>query len=325
VLKPNPVNKGHLARSWGQGEGMLRCRRAAEYDCIIDNVCYDSLGKAQTLIALARIDDLLNPIDHSLESGFDSSLIGLLSQCEYRIWVGIRHPQRRREWLAARLLVKHVFLTGLASLRLIAGHPSQWQPVVELVMEQDILDGAGSAFQSVELLVPVKGRAPQLFWCKEDVSRFLSCSISHSGGWVAAAFGTDCSLGVDIEMVKTPSALFKTHCFTSHERAWAEQSAARCRMPCDLLYTLLWTLKEATFKAEGSGKGFVWHTGVNVRDVITEPLPLSGRGGEKPAMIYLDLRIHNNGWRGARGVSCLLGSDCVMSTVRLTKGDHYHG
>ena len=59
MLKPNPVNKGHLARSWGQGEGMLRCRRAAEYDCIIDNVCYDSLGKAQTLIALARIDDLL--------------------------------------------------------------------------------------------------------------------------------------------------------------------------------------------------------------------------------------------------------------------------
>lgn len=283
--------------------------------------------RKRTFIAVSHVDEILRQDDSAMEKGSNHFFSGLLSPREFQGWSCLRHPLRRREWLVARLLAKHMVLSGMAIPLSTTNPMIQRQPVIRFVDHGDILASDPSSFRRAELLSPARGEVPRLFWFEEDMSPFVSCSVSHSGGWVAVAFTAgDSLLGVDIEKVKVYNEAFRTGCFSDREQAWIELNSAASSMSCEELCTLLWTFKESAFKAGGVGKGFLLRTDVNVRTVLERPLPLLGQTGEMPEMTCFDLEIFIDGWHWAQGASCLIAANCLLSIVTIKKGGNkYHG
>lgn len=75
--------------------------------------------------------------------------------------------------------------------------------------------------------------------------RPLHLSLSHGGGWVAAAASADHPVGIDIERAKPLPAWVLDHMMAPAERDWAGDDATRAMA--------LWSLKEAWMKATGDG------------------------------------------------------------------------
>lgn len=75
--------------------------------------------------------------------------------------------------------------------------------------------------------------------------RAVQASLSHGGGWVAAALRLDHPLGVDIERTKAIPAAVQTEILTGAEQDWATGAPDRIMA--------LWCLKEAWMKATGDG------------------------------------------------------------------------
>ncbi len=283
------------------------------------NPCYLTERKG-TFIAVSNVDEILREDNSIMKNGGNHFFSNLLSPREFQSWGCLSHPLRRREWLIVRLLVKYMVLSGITKpLSSTSG------PMIQFVDHSDILAGDTSAFCRAEFLSSVKGKEPRLFWLEEDMSPFVSCSASHSEGWVAVALTTgDYHLGVDIEKVKSFSDAFRMSCFSDQEQAWIELNSATSSMSREDLCTLLWTFKEAAFKAGGVGKGFLLRTDVNVKTVIEKPLPLLGQTKEIPEMAYIDLEVFINGWQGAQGASCFITGDRLLSVLTVKKGEKKH-
>lgn len=80
----------------------------------------------------------------------------------------------------------------------------------------------------------------------------LHFSLSHSGQWIALAVSCESDIGVDIELPRKPRDFLRIarHYFHPQECALLETS------PLELLpvhFYRLWTMKEAFFKARGTG------------------------------------------------------------------------
>lgn len=291
--------------------------RAPQSTC---NTCCPPERK-RTFIAVSHVDEILRQNDSTMEKGGNHFFPSLLSLREFQGWSRLRHPLRRREWLVARLLAKYMVLSEIAIPLSTTGSMIQRQPVVRFVDRGDLLVSDPSSFRRAELLSPARGEVPRLFWFEEDMSHLVSCSVSHSGGWVTVAFTVgDCLLGVDIEKVKVYNEAFRTGCFSDREQAWIELNSAASSVSCEELCTLLWTFKESAFKAGGVGKGFLLRTDVNVGTVLERPLPLLGQPGEMPEMACFELEVFIDGWHRAQGASCLIAADCILSVVTIKKG-----
>lgn len=283
------------------------------------NPCYLPESKG-TFIAVSNVDEILREDNSIMENGGKHFFSNLLSPREFQSWSCLSHPLRRREWLIVRLLVKYIVISGIAKpLMSTGGH------IIQFVDHCDIHSGDPSAFCRVEFLSSVKGKAPKLFWFGEDMSPFVSCSASHSGGWVAIALTVGNSLvGVDIEKVKGYSDVFRMSCFSDHERAWIELNSATSSMSHEELCTLLWTFKESAFKVGGFCKGFLLRTDVNVKTVLEKPLLLLGQTEEIPEMAYIDLEVFINDWHRAQGASCFIAGDYLLSVLTVKKGEKKH-
>lgn len=159
---------------------------------------------------------------------------------------------------------------------------------------------------------------PRLFVGREDVSQILSCSLSHARGWVAAACAADGHpVGVDIETVRSHSTDFRAGCFTEREKSWAEQSAAASDMSCDVLYTLLWTLKESAYKAVSAHTVFPWRAEVSMKSVMSSPLSEFIQDGGLLELSRYDLEVCINGWHRAQGATCRIALDCLLSMINI--------
>ncbi len=283
------------------------------------NPCYLPERKG-TFIAISHVDEILREDNSIMENGGNHFFSNLLSPREFQSWGCLSHPLRRREWLIARLLAKHMVLSGIAKPL-----PTTGGPMIQFVDHCDIHSGDPSAFCRVEFLSSVKGKAPKLFWFGEDMPPFVSCSASHSGGWVAIALTAgDYHLGVDIEKVKGFSDVFRMSCFSDQEQAWIELNSATSSMSHEELCTLLWTFKESAFKAGGVCKGFLLRTDVNVMTVLEKPLPLLGQTEEVPEMAYFNLEVFIDGWHWAQGASCFITGDRLLSVLTVKKGEKKH-
>ena len=272
------------------------------------------------LIVIARVDDILSACDDTAEKGIDRRFLELLSKRELARWTELQHPMRKKEWLAARLLTKYVVNLKYPSLHASGGPSGPRRLIVEYVTREDILEGASSTFRHVELMAPEANGAPRVYLFQKDMSQTVSCSVSHSDGWVTTVFCLGDSVGIDIEKVRFPGDALMNHCFTRYERLWAERSADRTRMDLSAQLCLLWTLKEAAYKGGRTKRAFPWCTEVRVPNVMTHPLSHPTGMFETPSMTRLELQIFHNEWHTATGYSCLLDPNCVMSVVTLPKG-----
>lgn len=71
-------------------------------------------------------------------------------------------------------------------------------------------------------------------------------NLSHSGMYVAAAFGTE-DVGVDVELIRTGKQKIAQRFFAEDERKYLEKCWT------DEAFTGIWTRKEAYIKAVGTG------------------------------------------------------------------------
>ena len=71
-------------------------------------------------------------------------------------------------------------------------------------------------------------------------------NLSHSGTYVAAAFGTE-DVGVDVELIRTGKQKIAQRFFAEDERKYLEKCWT------DEAFTGIWTRKEAYIKAVGTG------------------------------------------------------------------------
>ena len=137
---------------------------------------------------------------------------------------GFRHPDSRRAYVGARLVVREL-LSEVARERLgVDVAPGDWRFAVDAWGKPSVA-------------------APELP---------LHFNLSKTRGWVLVAVAIDCELGCDIELLDPRGdelALARRY-FHASEVEWLEhQSAAEHGRA----FVRLWTLKEAYAKARGRG------------------------------------------------------------------------
>lgn len=144
----------------------------------------------------------------------------VLTLDEHAEYARLRHPERRREWLAARVCLKTLLLR-----RRRIGDPRDCAVVKD-----------------------ARGRPRLVFGPEVPTEPAYDCSLSHKGRFACAgaARTTAAQVGVDVEEI-SPRLLRLARAF-AHERdvlIGAYPDAERL--------TILWALKEACAKVLGSG------------------------------------------------------------------------
>ena len=96
----------------------------------------------------------------------------------------------------------------------------------------------------------------------------LDVSLSHSGGWIAAAAGQAGRIGIDAETLREVTPALAARCLSAAELAWLDHVQPGGSRNARFLQ--LWTAKEAYLKATGDGLGLDPRT-VSIDHVGTEP------------------------------------------------------
>jgi 4'-phosphopantetheinyl transferase EntD len=170
-----------------------------------------------------------------------------LSERETRDVALPTHPRVRRRRLAGRVAAKQLALrVGAAGDGVLA------------------LDAAAVGHlpdercREVELLRGPDGR-PELRDRGEPLGARVSVSHGERLSCVAMARS---AVGIDLETVSPRVAAFARGNLTAAERQWADGAAASGALALDWAHTLLWTLKEAAFKAGLLAVAGAWDFGV---------------------------------------------------------------
>lgn len=273
-----------------------------------------------TLIAVSHTDEIAS---HNNDPAIKNFFLNLLSPREFAAWTRLRHPMRSREWLTVRLLAKHVIVSlAAASLRSV-GRSEVRRSYIRFVNRQELLPDDTRLFRLLELLPVHNGEKPRL-WFEHQPSSLISCSVSHSNGWVAVAFSEgDHYLGVDIERVRMYSDDFRAGCFSDREQAAIKVNSAATGMSAEQMCAIFWTLKESAYKAGEGLSGSLLRTEVAVRALPENGLSRLARTGISLILKGFDLDIFTIGrWRSAQAASCQIGDDHVLSVVSTKKGEN---
>lgn len=110
---------------------------------------------------------------------------------------------------------------------------------------------------------------------RPHAGRPLDVSLSHGGGWIAAAGSVTGRVGVDVEMVRDVAPSLARRCLTPDERAWMDEVPQRSLRA--VRFFRLWTAKEAYMKATGEGLALDPRD-VQVDDTGREPRVLGPQG-----------------------------------------------
>jgi 4'-phosphopantetheinyl transferase len=160
-------------------------------------------------------------------SGFaEADLVAILSPVERERLEGMRFPKRREEWLQGRYAAKKLLrsaltnqLAGIGDANLTIGNRDSGEPFV-------IVEGWGELAGSI--------------------------SISHRGGYAAAAWCPDpgCRVGIDLELVEGRHPAFLEDYYSFNEIEFARHLVPQEQ---DLWITMAWSAKESILKALGLG------------------------------------------------------------------------
>jgi len=174
----------------------------------------------------------------------------------------LRGSRRRREWLAARLAAKYLFLS-----RLELGFPIEddgWMPRRLSVTARSLAAFPAWMYEAIEIrpAADADGGGPRLLWRGREQPQSLSLSHTRQ---VACACLADDRIGVDLETAEPRVEAFYRSNYTAAETDWVHRCAGETGLGADWLYTLLWTLKEAALKARALRQRSAWSfAGVDV-------------------------------------------------------------
>ena len=223
----------------------------------------------RTLVAVASMASFEAPL---WRDGNVLETSGRLSNREVLVWSGLRRPERRRQWLAVRLLAKWAYLCRAASAG-SAGEGGDAADDFELRVA-----GAGhlerfpaSAYRQLDVLPRDGGASGRPFVCDRSRPAAVGISLSHTRGWVACALGSAEPIGVDVEAIEPRSPAFEQYAFGTDERRWIRRRAAARSDAAPALQTWLWSMKEAAFKT-GLCAGGCPEIAIAVDDGIAHPV-----------------------------------------------------
>ncbi len=202
----------------------------------------------------------------ALEPGYEALLDLALSPRERAQYERLRSARRRRDWLAGRVAAKALLL--------------------EHLRETDA--SASDAFDALKLkdivIVPDPQGAPKALVQGQKL-RGVSLSLAHSHGQGFAGLALlerEGHIGVDLERIRPVHPKLKERILSAEERVMLAEHFSPERESQGLV--LLWTLKEAAYKAlcaASAASKLSW------RDLRVELEPLRGREGR--ACIKLSL------------------------------------
>ncbi len=166
--------------------------------------------------------EAFDAFDALLASG-SGALLSDRERAELAAW---HDPDRRRSWLAGRLLAK------------------------QLVRETWSAAPADSAIEILSLNDQRRGRRPRVVCDGQQMPWSLSISHTQRGVLVALSTAPSVAVGVDLAARQDVSAGFVRLWFTPAEQRWlAESTDAHAA-------ATIWAAKEALFKACNRGEGF---------------------------------------------------------------------
>lgn len=198
----------------------------------------------------------LDRADCGLLAAIDPALLqpGFGLQCltppEVRRVGAIRHPGRRRRWLAGRLCAKFLVLNARRTGMDVSDTALQFYALTREMIEAF----SPGEYRDVEMQPAAAGGIVALNVC--GVPQRLRVGITHVDGLSCAHLGT-ATVGLDMERVRTFVPSFYSQNFNPAERHWVAQTA-RGETHRGWLWTFLWTLKEAWIKTGRASATGVW-------------------------------------------------------------------
>ncbi len=167
----------------------------------------------------------------------------------------LNRPARVREWLAGRMLVKHLFL-GRGASSTSKPPSTAWR--IRRLRSHDLNQFPRQLSRLVEVQRGELAAArPQRVLFRGKRTPY-SVSLTHRGQTVSACIDRSCGLGVDLEESIARRPPFYRFNYTPTERAWVESTARAGGLDRNWLFTLLWTLKEAWLKSGSSRLQSIW-------------------------------------------------------------------
>ncbi len=198
--------------------------------------------------AIAFVDDV---------EEFDPEYLKLFDDSELSIWHQIKYPLQQRNWISSRLMAKYLCLSRVGRIGTRAR---------ELNIEKFTLEKLNQypswAFKDLNL----DHSSPSSRIIFTNQSNRFNYSVSNKNGKVSLCLSREQQIGIDLEEVVERRALFYRYNFTEREKNWVARLVTEADFQPDLLFTLLWTIKEAYFKSGQSNcKTVLDFPGIEVR------------------------------------------------------------
>lgn len=158
-----------------------------------------------------------------------------LSSSERELLAGLRHGQRRREWLAGRWLCKQMIQTETRY-----GHCTSDSLSRQTLSAIEIQSHDGQR-RAAKPRVFVEGRMLP-----------MELSITHSHDWIGVAVSTtpNCRVGMDLVPRTTETNSRLAFWLTEDEQRWLHKN------PNDAVLPVIWSIKESVYKASNRGAPF---------------------------------------------------------------------
>lgn len=232
--------------------------------------------------------------------------IELLSAQEQEILNNFRHPIKRMEWATTRILLKFAYLLGQGDVSSQRWSVVSWTDVSNYCSRVQ--------YREIEVLKEGGLDGPPMVFDRTLGTRHSGVSISHKWPFVSVGISScDERVGVDIEEITVFSEDFQQFYFKSELEVLAKIKV-RSGIDMNRLQTLLWTLKEAFFKACPV-------RGVNIEDIAISlrGIPFVVREQPERHSFQQEVVCLDIGWNGVwiEGTAKLISNSQIMGCLLL--------
>jgi hypothetical protein len=184
----------------------------------------------------------------------DRDYTNYLSADERAKYSSLRGERRQGEWLAGRLVAKHLFLNRLEMSQAMRSE-TYWSPALAKLSAAAL--GVYSPWMYRKIEVLAQDEKPSFVWCGKK--REESISLSHAGGIACASLAEQQFVAIDVETTAHRNGAFYRKTFTEVEKNWVARVTGGELSSSNWHFTLLWTLKESALKLGWLNGASIWN------------------------------------------------------------------